>query len=444
MQLVAYGAQDVYLTAEPTITFWKAVYRRHTNFAMESMEQTFSGTSNFGSKVVCRVSRNGDLMGRCYLRVALPMLSTSDSWCNRVGFRLLKSVELRVGGQMIDRNYSTWMHIWTELTHTTDQKNALNVLVGPKNNGLLNNGQNYDGVGNNAAGGALGPGTMSTNGEWILNVPLLFAFCRHPGLALPLIALQYHEVEIHIEYETLANCVERITDSAVPANSLQLQSASLWVDYIFLDTEERKEFAQKPHEYLIEIVQNQETSLTQGSNSVRLTFNHPTKFITWVGRPAYDATTGTTPTNAEWSQDQFTDFTVPAVNNATPPNQTTGDEFIDDMDIDRLPVLVDGRLQLNGQDRFAARTAEYFNFVQPYQHFTGFPDLGINVYSFALKPEEHQPSGSCNLSRIDNVNLLVTGNKSISTTNSATLLVYALSYNVFRVASGMGGLAYSN
>ncbi len=440
MQLVAYGAQDVYLTAEPTITFWKAVYRRHTNFAMESMEQTLNGTAQWGNKVVCRVSRNGDLMGRCFLRVQLPVLNNSDNWCNRVGFRMLKSVELRVGGQMIDRHYATWMHIWTELSHTTDQKNLLDVLVGPKANDAYNA---QSGLGNSGVGtGGFANTNMTTsgglNGGWVLNIPLLFAFCRHPGLALPLIALQYHEVEIHIEFENFSACLEGNT--AITGNTLStsIGYTSLWVDYIFLDTEERKEFAQKPHEYLIEIVQNQDTSVSSGANSVRLTFNHPTKFLAWVARSGSSSVqNGGTALTAP--RDPFTDFTV--TNTTTITDNAAGPIFVDDMENSRYPSLSDGRLQLNGQDRFAVRTCEYFNYVQPYQYFTGCPDLGINVYSFALKPEEHQPSGSCNLSRIDNVNLLVTGANSLS---AGTLSVYALSYNVFRVASGMGGLAYSN
>ena len=387
MQLVAYGAQDVYLTAEPTITFWKAVYRRHTNFAMESMEQTFNGNPSFGGKVVCRVSRNGDLMGRSYVQVTLPTLvnSESDQYVNRVGFRLLKQVELRVGGQMIDRQYATWMHIWSELTHSTEQKSLLNKLVG---------NTNEDGARSTTPVG----GDVAVT----LYVPLLFAFCRHPGLALPLIALQYHEVEIQIDFATLNDCV---ADGTTSTGSLGY--CSLWIDYIFLDTEERKEFAQKPHEYLIECVQWQDAALSgTTANSVRLTFNHPTKFITWVVRRASPA------------KDNFTDYT----NGSGASN------------------VVSAKLKLNGQDRFTQRDNTYFNYVQPYQHFTGKPDLGINVYSFALKPEEHQPSGSCNLSRIDNVNLDITPVDAYAT----ALSVYALNYNVFRVASGMGGLAYSN
>jgi hypothetical protein len=396
MQLVAYGAQDVYLTADPTVTFWKAVYRRHTNFAMESMSQTLSGTPNFGNKVVCRISRNGDLLHRCYVKATLPYSGTAsaeEAWVNRVGFALLKSVELRVGGQQIDKHYSSWMHIWSELTHTTDMKALLDKLVGPKGTDGINFTDN-----------------TTTPALIDLNIPLLFSFCRNPGLALPLIALQYHEIELWIELETQANITQ-----ATLATTSNLSGVELWADYIFLDTEERKEFAQKPHEYLIEVTQQQQASVNQSvNNSIRLTFNHPTKFITWAVQEA---------TNAG---DKFTNFTTDATAELS---GTTS-------------CVSQAKLRLNGQDRFSVRDNTYFNYVQPYQHFECKPDLGINVYSFALKPAEHQPSGSCNLSRIDNVNLEVTPEALTGTTGS--IVVYAFSYNVFRVASGMGGLAYSN
>ncbi len=265
LQLVAYGAQDVYLTAAPTITYWKSVYRRHTNYAMESMSQSISGIANFGNKIVCRVSRNGDLIGRTYVQVTLPNLANYDNYyMNRIGFCLLKEVELRIGGQIIDTHYSSWMHIWTELTHNVDMKALLDKLVGLKGT---------DGVSADQSN----PGT--------LYIPLLFSYCRNPGVALPLISLQYHEVELWINFETLNNCIhDNNIDNNVPS-TVSLSNVNLWIDYIFLDTEERKEFAQKPHEYLIEITQAQDSSISAtGRSSTRLNFNHPTKFISWVLR----------------------------------------------------------------------------------------------------------------------------------------------------------------
>jgi hypothetical protein len=281
------------------------------------------------------------------------------------------------------------MHIWSELTHTTDMKALLDKLVGP----TAVDGKNFD--------------ATTTAPLLNLNIPLMFSFCRNPGLALPLIALQYHEIELWIEFETIANICN---DNTVPTDALS--GVELWADYIFLDTEERKEFAQKPHEYLIEVTQQQEASVTAGTNnSIRLTFNHPTKFLTWAAKP----------TKVE-NDESFTNFTTNATSTAA----------------GSISCISQAKIRLNGQDRFSVRDNTYFNYVQPYQHFEGKPDLGINVYSFALKPAEHQPSGSCNLSRIDNVNLEVTPNA------NGSIVVYAFSYNVFRVASGMGGLAYSN
>jgi hypothetical protein len=355
---------------------------------MESMSQTLSGTPNFGNKVVCRISRNGDLLHRCYIRATLPTpdASADESYVNRVGFALLKSVELRVGGQQIDKHYSSWMHIWSELTHTTDMKALLDKLVGYK--------------------GVDGASQTVDSSLYTLNIPLLFSFCRNPGLALPLIALQYHEIELWIEIETFAN----IWQDGTPPTGQSLSGVELWADYIFLDTEERKEFAQKPHEYLIEVTQQQQASVNENvNNSIRLTFNHPTKFITWAVQS----------TNV--AGDKFTDFTYNSES-----------------------CVSQAKLRLNGQDRFSVRDSTYFNYVQPYQHFECNVDLGINVYSFSLKPHEHQPSGSCNLSRIDNVNLEVTPAADLGNAGTGSIVVYAFSYNVFRVASGMGGLAYSN
>ena len=385
MQLAAYGAQDAYLTTKPEVTFFKAVYRRHTNFACESMEQTLTGNADFGAtSLTARISRNGDALGPVYFKATLPDTADSNTYCNRVGFRLLKSVDFRVGGQTIDKHYSNWMHVWTELTHSYDQKRLLDELVGG----------NAD---DHVSGDAL------TATGFTVNVPLLFSFCRNPGLALPLIALQYHEVELKFELETAANCMATASGSA-PTGSLS--NVSLWCDYFFFDAEERKEFAANPHEYLIEVLQREVHALTSGStNNVRLTINHPTKMICWTPRVAAASRT-----------DVFTDFGTAA-----------------------NTLITEAKLKLNGQDRFTTRDATYFNYIQPYQHTGCYPQPGVHMYSFALKPAEHQPSGSCNMSRIDNINLELT-----AAGNANEVEINALSYNVFRVASGMGGNAYAN
>ena len=376
MQLVAYGAQDIYLTGNPQITFFKVVYRRHTNFAMESVDQTINGTAGKGAKVTSTVSRNGDLVGRMYLEFDTTI---TDSNYNP-GHTALSEVEVQIGGQQIDKHWGHWMEVWAELTESNDAG-----VLGDAANSAGTRFQNLA-----RAGGSLA--SASDNPK--CRVPLQFWFNRNPGLALPLIALQYHEVKVSV---TFANA--EITPSNV----------ELWADYIYLDTDERRRFAQVSHEYLIEQVQH--TSNT--GPSIDLNFNHPVKELVWTGNVASDGTRTVLPSG-------------------------------------------NTKLVLNGHDRFAERPPQYFTQTQVWQHHTGTPvncadgTAGalkasvdeIAVYSFALKPEEHQPSGTCNFSRIDNAQLKIAGNGNTAGTN--TINVYAVNYNVLRVMSGMGGLAYSN
>jgi hypothetical protein len=314
---------------------------------MESIEQTFNGSVGAGRKVSCTISRNGDLIHRMYLRMK------TDSSAN--GLELIKSVEVEIGGQRIDKHYGEWLNIWNELTQTAGHESAY---------------------------------ASMTEGT-VMYVPLEFWFCRNPGLALPLIALQYHEVKVNVEFDTVAT----------------LSEASLFVDYIYLDTDERRRFAQVSHEYLIE--QLQFTGEETAASKIKLNFNHPVKELVWVSKKTSGVSFGT-----------YQAFGTSAT------------------------------LQLNGHERFSSRDAAYFSVVQPYQHHERVPvtknasgdfvNKNINVYSFALKPEEHQPSGTCNMSRIDNATL------SIANHEAGNISVYAVNYNVLRIMSGMGGLAYSN
>ena len=394
MQLVAYGAQDVYLTGNPQITFFKVVYRRHTNFSMECIEQTFNGTVGFGNKVSATISRNGDLVSNMHLQIALPALTTTDNWCAEVGNALINTVELEIGGQRIDKQYGEWMHIWKELSCPLAKVQVLDKMLG--NVVKLNRAE-------------------GNVGAYTCYVPLLFYFCRNPGLALPLIALQYHEVKCNIEFDTIANSVVNVT------SGLSFTSAKLWVDYVYLDTDERRRFAQVSHEYLIEQLQfSGDESVSGQTTNVRLNFNHPVKELVWVVRK--DANTSTSS-----HASSFFNYGDSMATDSTFASVSGGDN-----------VVSGSKLQLNGHDRFAERTGAYFNYVQPFQHHTESPANGINVYSFALKPEEHQPSGTCNFSRIDNATL------SMNLTEEATVRIYAVNYNVLRVMSGMGGLAYSN
>jgi len=272
MQLVAYGAQDIYLTGNPQITFFKVVYRRHTNFSMEAIEQTFSGSPDFGRKVYCTISRNGDLIHRVYLQVKLPAVKadgdSSFRWVNYVGHALIKHVEVEIGGQRIDKHYGDWLHIWNELSQTAGKSDGYDNMVG-----------NVDRLYRSVGGGQTVDGLT-------LFIPLQFWFCRNPGLALPLIALQYHEVKINLEFRSFSDlCGTSKADNSegdLPTG-VSLESASLYVDYIYLDTDERRRFAQVSHEYLIEQLQHTgDESVNQTNVKVKLNFNHPVKELVWV------------------------------------------------------------------------------------------------------------------------------------------------------------------
>ena len=500
MQLVAYGAQDVYLTGNPQITFWKVTYRRYTNFAMESIEQTFNGQADFGRRVTCTISRNGDLAYRTYLQVTLPQIDQTLAtgnvyarWLDFPGHQLISQVEVEVGGQRIDRQYGDWMHIWCQLTLSAEQQRGYYKMVGNTTQLTYLTDPSFADVNGPCGGNAPVNVCAPRNAlpETTLYIPLQFWYCRNPGLALPLIALQYHEVKINLDLRPIDECLWAMkslsetsaNQQVTAAYNQSLVAASLYVDYIFLDTDERRRMAQNPHEYLIEQLQfTGDESVGSSSNKIKLNFNHPCKELIWVVQPdanvdycaAYTGgellykVYGAQPFNysdavdalpnslhafqtaaqakATISGDVFEDFKSGTDVTATSDAATfvLGEAALDMHCWGENPVVV-AKLQLNGQDRFSEREGTYFGDVQPFQHHTRAPDSGINVYSFGLRPEEHQPSGSCNFSRIDNAVLqLVLSAGAVSGVATAKVRVYAVNYNVLRVMSGMAGVAYSN
>jgi hypothetical protein len=563
MQLVAYGAQDVYLTGNPQITFWKVTYRRYTNFSIESIEQTFNGQADFGRRVTCTISRNGDLAYRTYLQVTLPEINqamanqyngvaTSPNkgvyarWLDFPGEQLISQVEVEIGGQRIDRQYGDWMHIWQQLTLTAEQQRGYYKMVGNTTQLTFITDPSFAAIDGPCSSDAPRQVCAPRNAlpETTLYVPFQFWYCRNPGLALPLIALQYHEVKINLDLRPIDEClwaVSSLGDDCDSPNAVKVRTAynqslvaaSLYVDYVFLDTDERRRMAQNPHEYLIEQLQfTGDESVGSSSNKIKLNFNHPCKELVWVVQPDENVdycsslecnqllfkTMGAQPFNYTDAIDalpnaihafggpeavggtvnSFVDpsglfqdagaIDVETLSNSwwnapngsngvniSPQAQNTPDTYaqpnfgptplsndyensgvsdagtfvLSESSIDlhcwgENPVVT-AKLQLNGQDRFSEREGTYFDLVQPYQFHTRSPDTGINVYSFALRPEEHQPSGTCNFSRIDNATLqLVLSNACVEGTKTAKVRVYATNYNVLRIMSGMGGLAYSN
>jgi hypothetical protein len=541
MQLVAYGAQDVYLSGNPQITFFKVVYRRHTNFSVEPVQQTWNGAADFGRTVTCNINRNGDLITNMYVVVKLPErpagVTGAVEWgfVNRLGHALIQNVKIEIGGSKIDEHYGDWLNIWYELTHKVGQENGYAKMIGdvPELTTLTN----------------------KKVAPYQLYIPLQFWFNRNNGLALPLIALQYHDVRITLVFRDFNDCINYVGPTA-PASSqkVSMSDSYLLIDYVYLDSEERKRFAQASHEYLIEQVQfTGSETFVNSNNKLRLNFNHPSKYLIWAPHNAvhnarnqwvsyaptgdwaaarerfakvialissdfsYDgsagdeiyvvnATAGSLVESVAHGIDgkitalrnkieaRFYDTGVTGGASGTVSVGTSITYFdnvfitkneltLADMSVTVADLIsyfsistslqtavtsllnewgysvtnyhnygmnIDGsgnpcvsaKLQLNGHDRFQERDGSYFNYVQPAQHFTNTPADGINVYSFALKAEDHQPTGSCNFSRIDNATLNVDALKTLPV--NSILNIYVQNYNVLRVMSGMAGTAYSN
>lgn len=594
MQLVAYGAQDIFLTGNPQITFFKIVYRRHTNFAMECIEQQFTGSVNFNRKVSCIVARNGDLITKVYVRAVIPQIDYTGAaenkdlvkfaWVRKLGHALVEETQIDIGGSQIDKQFGDWLNLWYELSRPIGQDRGYAEMIGDveeltKLSELTPSGSNL------------------VKPEKTLFIPLQFWFCRNNGLALPLIALQYHEVRIHVTFRDVAQCY--VSNDYFVSSSISLNDADLLIDYIYLDTEERRRFAQVSHEYLIEQLQFTGVESVSGSGQkYKLTYNHPCKALYWSMKlgnyqghkfMAYEqadwklalASVAKTVTLAALNVDPDTGLLInpyDPVNNihlnsnneyvlegktykaydltdlhaATDlrlnvvidsdhplPNANPGvfgigvldnaskvlsvtastndylslcvckiavsyfldtvnnieilvakvseilsnslqiqdisvpmdkfavdnrNHFIQKQDVtvwqhNNTGLYIDGSvnpidsglLQLNGQERFQQREGAYFNYVQPWQHFNNTPSDGMNCYSFGLKPVEHQPAGTCNFSRIDTAQLVLTfapqfsgATADIFQDTDNKMFIYTNNYNVLRIMSGMGGVAYSN
>ena len=508
LQLSAFGAQDVYLTGTPQITFFKSVYRRYTNFATESIQQAFDGTVDFGKLPTVTISRNGDLLGAVWLEISVPDLLTYDitptpaegntsnvmtvggnvftdttgnywqvrygsapnytyanaiaaydgigsyygrygqlgnvasytgnitTWpymlvgntsnaairnftvptsnvryVNGIGYAIMKSVELEIGGQRIDKHYSEWWDVWTELTEKSEKLDGLNVMTG-----------RYD------------PTTYASTWQrqqaaaTTYYVPLRFCYNRAPGMYLPLVALSYHQIKLNFEFRNYLECVRSTVPitaltSKLGALPLSIQNVNLYADYVFLDSPERMRMSEIQHEYLVTQLQYQgdePVPSPQDPNGTvnrkyNLNFNHPVRELVWVYQAASKYASDPVAGN-----DIF-DYEIPG----------TGGE-----------IFETAKLVINGSDRFSVRNGPYFRLVQPYEHHTRVPSKSVYVYSFALSnAEDLQPNGTANFTRFDSAQLQFSLNPALP---AGRVKIYAVNYNVLRVAAGMAGLSFAN
>ena len=453
LQLVAIGKQDVFLTGNPQITWFKMVYRRYTNFAVESQQIYFDGDPDFGKRVTALIPRRGDLLGPMLLEVVLPYVTMSDgsigTYVNTTGYALIEEISLEIGEQEIDKQTGEWMQIWSTVTTPAGQREALNNMIGRVD------GLNSPPV--SVSSSVCSVGTYKF-GAAKLYIPFQFWFNRNPGVYLPLLAMQYHPVRINVKFRDLAGMIINTNMSAtcapVQPEPTSLVEVRLWGDYVFLDTEERRRFVANTHEYLIEQIQyTPKISIpaTVNTQTVRMEFNHPLREIFWaIRRDVMELT-------HEW----FNFASTSAYETGIPRD-----------------ILQDATLQVDGYDRFDTRDAGYFRLAQPYQyHTTTDVKQYFYLYSFALRPEDMQPSGSLNASRIDNMNLTVNLRPDSNETPTITvpllgpdnrqvfsngvgltreianplyvpnrgkssIVIYARNHNVLRIVNGFAGLLF--
>ena len=411
LELVSKGKQDVFLTGNPQVSWFKMVYRRYTNFSIESQPMYFDGTPNFGKRISCNIPRRGELLGPVYLEVTLPALFYSDGitpvkWVNTIGHALIRDITFECGEKEIDRQTGEWMEIWTRYTVPDGQKQGFYNMIGKTDN--YNPSVNFN----------------------KLYIPLQFWFCHNPGSYLPLLALQYHQLRINI---TLRNLSELILPDPASANNPTipcipiLNSASnpidlmLYGDYVFLDTEERRRFVSEPREYLIEQIQyTTPISIPSAASTVTIPveFNHPIKEFFW------------------YIQRDSIKQALELFNYSSLGTTESGI---------RTDLLSSAVIQFDGYDRFYKRDAGYFRLVQAFQHHTNVPvESFVYSYSLALRPEDVQPTGSANASRLDSVVFQMDLNTTTTPARgNAHCVIYAINHNIFRVIEGFGGLLFT-
>lgn len=542
VQIAAFGTQDVLLMGNPTVTFFKNVVNRHTNFAIETIQQVLQGTSNFGaSNATVQITRDGDLLWRTFIRFRLPRLETTYTfnkaitkpvtivparWTDDIGHHLINNCTVSIGGSQIDRHYGDWLQIWSQLTLDESKRAGYNDMIGNRYELMGNNGRPVFDAKWFTDNNITYPYTGHFNiPEATVDVPLQFWFCRDPALTIPLVSLPYHDVRIAFDFRPLEHVVippmviatgDDFSNTKISYAAAALQPI-VYANYVFLDNAERKRYAQHPQEYLIEQLQYAENPASQGHIDISLNFNHPTKELvfvaqkqTYVQHSCSDTTSNTYNIANQLSNYQFTGYNAVANKWALVDGYTHGMPEYGNMSTTYGNPIEKAELLINGASRVKETDSIFYNRVQPYMHHTCIPQAaGINVYSFALKPESIQPSGTINFSRIDNtilrlhlktqipsaygyyygtsdsVNInpmapyiyevapkeAVTevnsddgsvtvksyaaprifkainndgSNASNGITTGYNVKVYGLNFNVLRIVSGMGGIAYAN
>ena len=422
IQLIAKGKSDVYITGNPQFSFFKSVYRRHTNFTIESIEQSVHGLSVGECNAHTKLSRSGDLITNIWIEALLDRgdaqgdNSTSYiNWTDNTGHALIKECSISIGGQLIDKHDSNWLDIRSEI-HDTFTKEWIGLNKHAAKNPYLKSGS-----------------ITSNNEKMKVYIPLHFWFCNNPGLALPIISLKKHDVEFKMTLRSVEKLLN--SDTIAPLTYTNtIPNVKVWCDYIFLDKEEKMKFLTEKRAYLIEQVQ--QGTYTMG-NKVELKFNHPVKELFWFTQNKQ--VSSASPNNVSIDAASNTVGSMTQYNDYFNYKNTQQGNTENIYGVRSNESFLSMNITMNTIERFSKRDATYFRLCQPIQSKHRLPTKLIYMYSFALEPEKHQPSGTCNFSKIDDIFMNFETNIDHSNEH---LKVYALNYNVLIVTSGMGGLVY--
>ena len=415
IQIMSVGKQDKFLMGKPQITFFKAVYKRHINFAIETKTHQFFGGVDYGKKSECLISKDGDLISGLSLHIELGSLNTSIqnstecsdieeavfSWVNGIGHALIDAVEIEFDGITIDRQYGEWYEIWAELSQSAEKKSGYDRLVGKKSNA--------------------GFSCRSFSGKVELIVPLQFWFCKKYGLALPILAIIDQEIRLKVRWKKFDQLWITNKLGSIPSLRPSFR-CTVMIDFVLLDVKEKLNFLSKRHFYLIEQIQSNGGSMFRKNNmkpKVKLNFYHPIKELIWV----FQRSDALTASDTHYGNDWF-NFTKALDYNTT-------DDFFST-----------GRLLLDRSERFKCMPAIYFRLYHPWKHHTKSPNNFIYCYSFALKPEEQQPTGSCNFSNFTSRILELTIENPID--SDYFISVYGINYNLLIFKNGEAHVAFTH
>lgn len=487
--LISTGKENLYLSYNPEITFFKIAYKRYTNFSTEIIPQYFKNTPDFGRRVSVTVSKNADLLGQTYLYVKLPGIALEThstlpsgvkkfAWIKKIGLGIVRFVDLEIGGTLIDRQYGDWINIWLELTQTKSKKRGIDKMIGDiKQLTDFSNGKD----------------------SYSVTIPLPFWFSNNYGISLPLVSLVHSDIKFHVEFNDINLCYKESPNHYLEVNNFfclfekneyftqningtiataefiyfdvknkrlyynkingdflipetdnpkfdiigntskftmqiknnsnivqdesyfkynlpSIPSSYLLANYIYLDNDERWKFMNKDHEYLIRTIQNiPEQTINSINTSIKLPIINPIIELIWRFQlqSNYDM------------KDIFNYTSLPL---------TSNNEFLAKKET----------LLLNSQPRTEISVPEYYTYIQSFQSHLNSSNDGIHFYSFALFPDEQQPSGTFNFSKIDHANLQLTMNKIVNYQNPAKVRIYAVQYNIFRIIDGLGGMVFTS